>query len=122
VPLGTIGNIYVKTKGLMKRYFGDEKLTNDAFDSNGFFNMNDSGYFNKNGDLIVFGRTKDVIVRGEDYFHPTWIEQVIRRCPEVNDVMVVKVPDVEEDQEICACVVLVPGSKYSVEQIEEFCK
>ncbi|ESO87779.1 hypothetical protein LOTGIDRAFT_76854, partial [Lottia gigantea] len=122
LPKGKYGNIFVKTKWMFSRYFGDEELTKSEFDENGFINLHDQGYVNDKGELIVFGRTAEVIVRSEDYFHPAWIESVIRTCPDVDDVIVVPVPDALLQNEICACVVLVPGSNCNEKHLQEFCQ
>ncbi|ESO93113.1 hypothetical protein LOTGIDRAFT_162139 [Lottia gigantea] len=119
---GKRGNIFVKTNWMFSRYFGDEALTKSEFDENGFINLHDQGYVNENEELIVFGRTAEVIVRGEDYFHPAWIESIIRSCPDVDDVIVVPVPDDILQKEICACIVLIPGSDSDDKKVKEFCQ
>ena len=56
-----IGEIYVKSRYMMKGYYGDPIRTAEAFD-NGFFKTGDLGFFDKDKYLHVVGRSKDSIL------------------------------------------------------------
>lgn len=57
-----VGEIRVKTPLIMNGYFKNEKLTNEAFDEEGFFKTGDVGYVDKDGNLNITGRIKESIV------------------------------------------------------------
>ena len=57
-----IGEILVKTELIMKGYFKDPKLTQAAFDSEGYFRTGDLGYIDKDKKLHIVGRIKESIV------------------------------------------------------------
>ena len=46
----------------------------------------------------------------------------IAKCPRVQNVIIVPVPDPIRYQELCACVVPEQGAKVSGEDVEAFCK
>lgn len=56
-----IGEIYVKSKLMMKGYFRDPELTKKAFED-GWFKTGDTGYIDKHGYLYVTGRLKETIL------------------------------------------------------------
>ncbi|KAK6184925.1 hypothetical protein SNE40_007274 [Patella caerulea] len=116
------GHILVKSPSVFKEYVGEEDKTRSAFTDDGWFLTNDYGCLTENGEIIVQGRFDDVIMRGENYFHPSWIENIIRGCSGVADVLVVKVPDEELFNEICACFLPKPNSNITPDTVKEFCK
>jgi acyl-CoA synthetase (AMP-forming)/AMP-acid ligase II len=62
----------------------------------------------------------DTIIRGAENIAPAEIEDVLLRHPDVNDAVVVGVPDEEWGQRIEAAVVLRPGSPLIPEQLREY--
>lgn len=56
-----IGEIYAKSKLMMKGYFREPELTKNAFED-GWFKTGDTGYIDKNGYLYVTGRLKEAIM------------------------------------------------------------
>ncbi|MCQ2515022.1 MAG: AMP-binding protein, partial [Ruminococcus sp.] len=57
-----IGEIRVKTRGIMNGYFRSEKLTKEAFDSEGYFKTGDNGFIDENNILHITGRIKESVV------------------------------------------------------------
>ena len=106
VGSNTRGEILVKTPFGFQSYLNDAAATAAAFTEDGFFRTGDVGWYNAEGSLIVEGRSSDAIMRGNYIYYPGWLEARIRSCPAVQDVMVVGVPDVMLNSELCACVVL----------------
>lgn len=56
-----IGEVYAKSGLMMKGYFRDEKLTEEAFED-GYFKTGDLGYLDEEGNLFICGRSKDTIM------------------------------------------------------------
>ncbi len=56
------GEILVKSELMMRGYFRQPELTQEAFDENGYFKTGDLGYIDKRGNLHVTGRMKESIV------------------------------------------------------------
>lgn len=89
-----VGEIYVKTKQIMKGYFRDPKLTAEAFD-NGYFKTGDLGWVDKEGYLYLAGRKKDSIqLHNGKKVAPTDLEEMLAPiCPAENSVVICGVPE-----------------------------
>jgi len=88
-----IGEILVKSPGMMKGYFRDETATKTAFDSSGWFLTGDLGYFDKNQNLLVTGRIKENIVLDTGKkVAPDDIEKAYSGISGISDLVVCGVP------------------------------
>ncbi|XP_076461905.1 3-[(3aS,4S,7aS)-7a-methyl-1,5-dioxo-octahydro-1H-inden-4-yl]propanoyl:CoA ligase-like [Babylonia areolata] len=116
---GQVGHILFKGPNMMKGYLNNPKATADAYTEDGFFRTGDLGRLDERGHLIVDGRGSDAIMRGVYIFYPTWIENRLRECPAVADVVIVGVPDADVNEELCACVVL-KSDDVSIQQVRKF--
>ena len=120
VAAGQTGYIQFRRQAMMKEYLHDSQATAHAFTKDGFFRTGDIGHVDPDtGHLIVEGRGSDAIMKGQYIFYPGWLEERIRACPGVRDVMVVGVPDPAANEEICACVTL-KSEEVTMEQVQEF--
>ncbi|RUS89378.1 hypothetical protein EGW08_002898, partial [Elysia chlorotica] len=61
------------------------------------------------GHLLVMGRKDDMIMHNVWNVHPSWIEKHIKTQPDIEQVVVVPIPDEVNFQNICACVIRKPG-------------
>jgi long-chain acyl-CoA synthetase len=57
-----IGEIWLKGVSVFPGYYKNEKATSACFDNDGWFNTGDLGFLDKDGDLHIRGRRKNVIV------------------------------------------------------------
>ena len=64
-------------------------------DSEGWFNTQDLGYWNKDGDLVIIGRADNMFVCGGENVQPEEIEAALKRHPEITDAIVFPIPDSE---------------------------
>jgi fatty-acyl-CoA synthase len=78
---GQLGEIQVRGESVMRRYYGQQALTDGAF-SNGWLKTGDLGYVSRD-ELFVVGRSKELItVRGVNYY-PQDVEIAVRDLPGV---------------------------------------
>ncbi|KAK7095776.1 hypothetical protein V1264_005142 [Littorina saxatilis] len=120
-PVGQLGEILVRSPTLFGGYLTKED-TQRAFTKDGWLRTGDRGYFNDKGELFTICRTANSIMRGTAILYPGWLERRIHRCPGVETVVIVPVPDPHLYQELCACVVPSPGAKLTSERLTEFCE
>jgi len=100
VPRGQEGEIWVRGEQVSGEYLHKKALRPD-----GWFPTNDCGWLDEEGFLFLGGRLDDVIVRGGENISPGEIEDVLRMHPDVEDVAVIGLPDVEWGERIIAVVV-----------------
>ena len=83
------GEICVRGDIVMLGYYKDPESTAAAFTEDGFFRTGDYGLMNKNGQLVITGRKKNLIVltNGKNIF-PEEIENYIYSIPYVEDAIV----------------------------------
>jgi malonyl-CoA/methylmalonyl-CoA synthetase len=107
---GELGEITVKSDGMMNGYWGREAETRASF-RDGWFLTGDVARRGDEGYVTIVGRKSvDVIKSGGYKIAAREIEDVLRRHPAVRDAAVVGVADRVWGQRICAAVVLVHGS------------
>jgi fatty-acyl-CoA synthase len=100
LPTGSEGEIWVRGEQVSGEYLNKKVVRSD-----GWFPTNDCGYLDESGFLFLGGRLDDVIVRGGENISPGEIEDVLRTHPDVQDVAVIGLPDVEWGERIVAVVV-----------------
>src|SRR5690606_20983592 len=67
--------------------------------------------------LTIAGRMHRIISRGGEKISPVEIENAILRIRDVEDVIVLGIPDELYGEQICACVVTKPGSKLNADRL-----
>nr|KAG5687459.1 hypothetical protein BaRGS_030464 [Batillaria attramentaria] len=105
VPQGTKGEIYAKMPNMFSGYYNSPEETASAMTEDGFLRTGDVGLMLEDGNFCVEGGSQDIIMKGIYNIYPAWLEARIQRCPGVQDVLVVAVPDPIFQKEICACFV-----------------
>jgi long-chain acyl-CoA synthetase len=98
---------------------GEYLAQGSALDGDGWFSTRDRGYVDADGFLFLEGRADDVIVRGGENISPGEIEDVLVGHPAVADAAVVAVPDEQWGEGVGAAVVLKPGAKASIAELQE---
>lgn len=100
-----VGRICIQGPSLMQAYFRAPDATAAVFTRDGWLDTGDMGYL-VDGDLVVTGRTKDLIIVGGRNIWPQDLEWAIERLPEVRagDVAAFAVAD-EADRERVVVVV-----------------
>ncbi len=105
---GEEGEIRAKAPQLMKGYL-DEALNEEAFDEEGYFRTGDLGTQDADGNLIITGRLKDIIIRNMENISAKEVEDLLFTHPKVGDVAVVGLPDDRTGERVCAVVVTAEG-------------
>jgi fatty-acyl-CoA synthase len=85
-------------------------------------NTGDLGTMDEHGNVWIFGRAKDVIIRGGHNIDPKLIEDVLIRHPAVQIAAAIGRPDAAKGEMPIAYVQLKPGATASVEELLELCR
>jgi acyl-CoA synthetase (AMP-forming)/AMP-acid ligase II len=102
---GEIGEIGGRGASLMLGYFDDQKATEAAFNTQGWFMTGDLGWIDEAGYLHVTGRKKDVIIRGGRNIHPARIEALALRHDAIEKAAAFPVGDARLGERVCLAVV-----------------
>jgi len=85
------GEIQAKGDNVMLGYYKEPEITKETFTEDGWLRTGDLGYFDKDGNLYIKGRIKNMIVgaSGENIY-PEEIESIINRMEYVLESLVVQ--------------------------------
>jgi len=118
VPVGEVGELWVRGPNIMKGYYRAPEETAAAIDAEGWFNTRDLARF-EDGNLFIVGRTKDLIIRFGFNVYPAEVEAVLNAHPAVVQSAVVG-RTTEGDEEILAFVQMSPGSLLTETDLAEY--
>jgi benzoate-CoA ligase family protein len=121
VPDGTPGNLYVKGSSAATGYWSRMDVTRRVFQGE-WVRTGDTYVRSADGFYASLGRTDDIIKAGGIWVSPTEVEERLRAHPQVNQVVVVSVPDAAGLDKPVACVVLLPGATTTSEELVAFCR
>ncbi|HEY1604615.1 MAG TPA: AMP-binding protein [Allosphingosinicella sp.] len=85
-----VGHLWVKGASVVDTYFN---ALSDALDAEGWFDTGDLARIDKDGNLTICGRAKDLIKSGGEWINPAEIEAIVGRDPAVDLVAVIGRPD-----------------------------
>jgi len=118
---GVVGEIYGKAPDKPRRYWNDPESSGKAW-VDGWTRSGDLGYVDADGDLILTGRAKELIIRGGYNIAPIEIEDVLHANPAVKDAAVVGVAHDVLGEDVGAAVSLLRGANITPEELVEWCR
>ncbi|RYY32633.1 MAG: AMP-dependent synthetase, partial [Sphingomonadales bacterium] len=75
------GHLHVRGAAVVERYFGQDAPATDA---EGWFATGDLARIDRDGNLVITGRAKDLIKSGGEWINPAEIEAVVGAIPQVS--------------------------------------
>ncbi len=111
VPVGEHGEIWLRTRQLMKGFLGRPEETAAVVTEAGWFRTGDLGRVDDEGFVFVEDRLKDMIISGGENIYSPEIERVLAEHPAVLEVAVIGVPDDTWGETVKAVVSLRPGTE-----------
>jgi fatty-acyl-CoA synthase len=121
VPIGQVGEVYVRNSMLMDGYHGNDKATRDAT-REGFISVGDLAYRDADGYYYLADRKTDMVISGGVNIYPWEIEQRLHEHPAVHDAAVVGAPDPEWGESLVAFIVLETGRTATAEELCDWVK
>ncbi|HQG08990.1 MAG TPA: AMP-binding protein [Dysgonamonadaceae bacterium] len=121
VPIGSLGEICVRGPAVFLGYWGREDDNAYTF-RNGWHHTGDMGRFDEDGYLWYAGRKpeKELIKPGGENVYPVEVEKVILRHGDVEEVVVIGVPDTEWGEAVQAICVRKKGKTVDAAEIIKF--
>jgi fatty-acyl-CoA synthase len=108
--------------GYVDERFNAEFFVTGMPDDARWANTGDLGAMDERGNVWIFGRAKDVIIRGGHNIDPKLIEDVLIRHPAVQIAAAIGQPDAAKGEMPIAYVQLKPGATTSVEELLALCR
>ena len=117
----TMGEIMFRGNITMKGYLRNPTATEEAF-RGGWFHSGDLAVMQKDGDIKIKDRSKDVIISGGENISSQEVENVLFGHPSVMLAAVVAQPDPKWGETPCAFIELKEGASATAEEIIEYCR
>jgi non-ribosomal peptide synthetase component E (peptide arylation enzyme) len=119
VPPGEVGRLLVRGLHATARFFNNPKLDSQRR-VNGYFDLQERGKIDQDGNIILMGREHDLIIRGGQNIFPSDIEAVLSQHPKILEVSVVGLPDPEMGERVSAFVVCRDGPPVTLNEVVAF--
>ncbi len=120
--VGEVGEIWIRSKQVMKGYWNMPDETAKSIDADGWFRSGDAGYLDSDGYLFIHDRVKDMIVSGGENVYPAEVENVLMGHPAIADVAVIGVPHDKWGETAKAVVVRKPGIEVTEHEIIDYAR
>ena len=120
LPRNEIGELHVRGCSLFSGYLRNPDASRAAFTADGWFRTGDLASMDEDGNVLLRGRTKELINRGGVKFNPIDMEIAIAGHPAVAQVAIAPVPDDVLGERASCFVVLKNGASLSFEELKTF--
>ncbi|MBK0399565.1 long-chain-fatty-acid--CoA ligase [Limibaculum sp. M0105] len=120
VGAGDIGQLIVRGPQAMQGYWNKPFETQKKLKAGWIYT---GDLFSKDADGFYFfhGRADDMIVSGGENIYPREVEEILYRCPGVQEAAVVGIPD-EKWGQIVAAFIVASDPDLAAETVDAFCK
>ena len=120
VPVGSVGELWLKGPNIFKGYHNNPEGTRNALTPDGYFKTGDVGYQDKNGNFYITDRVKELIKYKGFQVPPAELEGILITHPMIDDVAVVGIYNAEQATEVPrAYVVPKPEVKVGLETTKD---
>lgn len=109
VPVGQVGELWIKGPNVFKGYLNNPEGTAHAKTADGYFKTGDVGYQDKNGHFYITDRVKELIKYKGFQVPPAELEGILASHPSINDVAVIGVYDKDQASELPRAYVVPAG-------------
>jgi 4-coumarate--CoA ligase len=100
VPVGEVGELWIKGPNVFKGYLNNPEGTKNALTDDGYFKTGDVGYQDKNGNFYITDRVKELIKYKGFQVPPAELEGLLVSHPNVLDCAVIGLYDKDQATEI----------------------
>lgn len=121
VPAGSVGILWVKGDNVMLGYYNAPEMTNEVM-VDGWLNTGDFAYCDDDGNLVIAGRFKDLIIHKGFNIYPPEIENVLMSHPGVFKAAVIGREDELTGEIPIAFVAVRENFPHCEKELKELCK
>jgi fatty-acyl-CoA synthase len=115
------GEICVNGYNVMQGYYNDQAATSCAIDEEGWLHTGDLGCIREDGNLVIRGRTKDIITRNGENISPKEVENFLETHPCIAEAYVVGARDYKCGEDIYAFVKVKRGESLNERELIDYC-
>lgn len=120
VEAGGVGEIWGTGPSTSSGYYLDAEATRRTWTPDGWFRTGDLGRLDEDGNVLIVGRQKEVIIRGGQNIYPAELEGLLAGHPKIAAVALVGMPDAIMGEKACAYVVPRDGQNLTLQDIITF--
>ncbi|MDP6108847.1 MAG: AMP-binding protein, partial [Rhodospirillales bacterium] len=117
LPADTEGELQVRGCSVFAGYLDNQEANDEAFAGDGWFRTGDLAMIDRDGNMRITGRTKDVINRGGVKFNPADIEDLISKHAKVAEAAIVPMSDPVLGEKSCCFAVAAAGENPNLEEL-----
>ncbi|MEB1807551.1 MAG: long-chain fatty acid--CoA ligase [Bacillaceae bacterium] len=118
-PVGEVGELIIKGPQVMKGYWKKPEATAETI-KDGWLYTGDLARMDEDGYFYIVDRKKDMIIASGYNIYPREIEEVLYQHPDVQEVIVLGIPDPYRGETVKAYVTLKGGSTLTEEDLIKF--
>jgi len=122
VPDGEVGELYSRTPYAFDGYWKNPQKTAEALRPDGYCSVGDLAQRDADGFIRLVDRKSNMIISGGENVYPSEVEEVVGRCPGVQDVAVIGISHETWGEAVHAVVVAHPDSKLTEAQVIDWCR
>ncbi|MCL2057157.1 MAG: AMP-binding protein [Oscillospiraceae bacterium] len=116
------GEFVARGYNIMKGYYKMPAATQSAIDEGGWLHTGDMARRRPDGNYMITGRIRDMIIRGGENIYPKEIEDFLYTHEKVRDVQVIGIPDKAYGEEIMACIILKEGVTATEDELKDYAR
>jgi acyl-CoA synthetase (AMP-forming)/AMP-acid ligase II len=117
LPVGSSGEIWVRSYGVMQGYYNNDNATRDTIDGEGWLATGDMGFIDTEGHLHINGRRKEMYICNGFNVYPAEVENRLLSHPEVKQAAVVGIScDIKGETGIAFVVANTAADENSLQQ------
>ncbi|MEX1028457.1 MAG: AMP-binding protein [Paenibacillaceae bacterium] len=118
---GEIGQVFIKSKMIFSGYYHNEDETRQVLQGE-WATVGDLAMRDSDGFLYMVGRKKNMIISGGLNIYPEEIEKVLLMLDQIEEAVVVGVPDSYWGQKVVALIKLRDGAVLDNQEIKALCR
>jgi non-ribosomal peptide synthetase component E (peptide arylation enzyme) len=123
VPYGEVGEIAAVGPSVHMGYLDNPAANRDSFTADGWFRTGDLGqYADREGNVRIAGRKKEIVNRGGKKYFPREIEELLYQHPKIVQAAIVGAPDPRLGEKNCLCAIVRPGATLALDEVVAFLK